>query len=333
MRSSECVDSGRHRLHAADDAAAQPGLPSSAVDRTGRWIAAISFAIGAITVTTFFAIGAWQRRWIADDGLIVLRTLRNLFAGNGPVFNMGERVETNTSVAWTYLLWFWAWVTGGQLEYVALWVALIVSVSAVPIAMYGTARLLRRRLGGFDGTGCSLLLPLGAIVYIAIPPARDFATSGLENGLCIFWVAVLWCQLVAWSQRSTGSRWSAAATIILGFWAGLAPLIRPELTVIGAVALLLIVLAPQSWSVRLGVIVAAAALPVGYQIFRMGYYALLVPNPAVAKDATGAKWHQGFIYLANLFGPYVLVLPVILAGIAATVLFIGYRAQPQPQPQ
>ncbi|MGV9860504.1 hypothetical protein ACWDTD_17890 [Gordonia sp. NPDC003425] len=293
-----------------------------------EWTAIGSFLVGAIAVTTFFAIGAWQRRWIADDGLIVLRTLRNLFAGNGPVFNMGERVEANTSVAWTYLLWFWAWVTDGQLEYVALWVALVLSVSAVPIAMYGTARLLRTRLGGLDGTAVSLLVPLGAVVYIAIPPARDFATSGLENGLCIFWVAVLWCQLVAWSRRPRGdaaTAWGSAATLFLAFWAGLAPLVRPELTIIGGIALLVVFLAPLGWKMRIAVIVVAAVLPVGYQIFRMGYYALLVPNPAVAKDASGSKWHQGFVYLGNLFGPYLLVLPVILAVVAGVLLIVGNR--------
>lgn len=51
-------------------------------------------------------LGAWQRRWIADDGLIVLRTVRNLLAGNGPVFNAGERVESNTSTLWTFLTYF-----------------------------------------------------------------------------------------------------------------------------------------------------------------------------------------------------------------------------------
>lgn len=300
----------------------------------GTWVAIGSWLIGAATVTTFFAIGAWQRRWIADDGLIVLRTLRNLFAGNGPVFNVGERVEANTSTAWTYLLWFWAWVTDsentGHIEYVALWVALVLSVSAIPIAMYGTARLLRNRLGGLTGTGVTLLLPLGAIIYIALPPARDFATSGLENGLCIFWVATLWCQLIAWSRRPHGpaaTRAGTAATLLLAFWAGLAPLIRPELTVLGGIALVLIFLAPLSWLTRVGVVVVAAVLPVGYQIFRMGYYALLVPNPAVAKDASGSKWQQGFIYLANLFGPYTLVLPVVLALIAGIWLAVAARAR------
>lgn len=296
-----------------------------------QWIPVISFLVGAATVTTFFAIGVWQRRWIADDGLIVLRTLRNLFAGNGPVFNAGERVEANTSTAWTYVLWFWAWITDGQLEYVALWVALVLSVSAIPIAMYGTARLLRTRLGGLTGDGYTLLLPLGVVVYVALPPARDFATSGLENGLCLFWVALLWCQLIAWSRRrGTGGARSASATLFLAFWAGLAPLIRPELTVLGGLALVLIVCAPLSWRMRLGVVVVAAVLPVGYQIFRMGYYALLVPNPAVAKDASGAKWEQGFIYLANLFGPYVLILPVVLAIVAGVLLAVGYRWRVRP---
>jgi arabinofuranosyltransferase len=297
-----------------------------------EWTAAISFLIGTVAVTTFFAIGAWQRRWIADDGLIVLRTLRNLFAGNGPVFNAGERVEANTSTAWTYLLWFWAWVTDGQLEYVALWVALVLSVASIPVAMYGTARLMGTRLGGITGDGYTLLLPLGAIIYIALPPARDFATSGLENGLCIFWAATLWCLLVSWSRRPSrrrsgddGTRWGAAATLFLAFWAGLAPLIRPELAIVGGIALMLVFLAPLGWRMRVGVVVVAAVLPVGYQIFRMGYYALLVPNPAVAKDASGSKWHQGFLYLANLFGPYTLLLPVILAFVAGIVLIVGVR--------
>lgn len=48
-----------------------------------------------LVVSLLFAWGAWQRRWIADDGLIVLRTVRNLLAGNGPVFNAGERVEAS----------------------------------------------------------------------------------------------------------------------------------------------------------------------------------------------------------------------------------------------
>ncbi|WP_454195423.1 flagellar motor control protein ZomB [Nocardia sp. Marseille-Q1738] len=272
--------------------------------------------VGGIALTVvLFAIGGWQRRWIADDGLIVLRTVRNLLAGNGPVFNKGERVEANTSTAWTYLVWFFSWLTQARLEYVVLGVALTVSLAAVVFAMLGSARL-------WGGTGAGLLLPAGVLVYIALPPARDYVTSGLESGLVICWIGLLWWQLMRWSQAK-----SVRLPGLLGlvFLAGLAPLIRPEMTLVGAFALLMIFLAPMPESrvrpiVLRAVIVAVAGLvPMGYQIWRMGYYGLPYPNTAVAKDAGGAKWGQGFTYLWDLVGPYFLWVPLLVLLIAGVV--------------
>ena len=66
------------------------------------------------------------------------------------------------------------------------------------------------------------------------------------------------------------------------------------------------------------IVVAGGLLPVGYQIFRMGYYGLLFPGTALAKDASGSKWSQGFVYLANFNQPYLLWVPaILLAGLAA----------------
>ncbi|KQS00824.1 hypothetical protein ASG12_00705 [Williamsia sp. Leaf354] len=309
--------------------------PVSAFSRVRSALPAGTFAISAVVVAALFASGAWQRRWIADDGLIVLRTVRNLLAGNGPVFNKGERVEANTSTVWTYLIWFWTWITDAQIEYVVLWIALVLSVAALPLAMFGTYRLLgmSERAPAAHRAAVVLVVPLGALVYIALPPARDFATSGLEVSLCIFWVAVLWCQMVAWSRRSpesTGVR-ANASTLALGFTAGLSPLIRPELAIVGALVLLLVFATTMTWRMRIAFVAVAAVLPVGYQIFRMGYYGLLIPNTAVAKDASGSKFEQGFRYLGNLFGPYVLLLPLIVALLAlALVWFARSRSLPAP---
>ena len=134
---------------------------------------------------------------------------------------------------------------------------------------------------GKKALGFTLLLPLGSIIYISLPPARDFATSGLENGLVIFWIACLWCMFLAWTRRDPArTDWQArTAFLFLAFVAGLAPLIRPEITVLGALVLLVLFCAPIGWRLRVGMVVAAAVVPVGYQIFRMGYYAVLVPNP------------------------------------------------------
>ncbi len=109
--------------------------------------------MSVVVVAALWTWGAWQRRWIADDGLIVLRTVRNLLAGNGPVFNAGERVESNTSTLWTYLNYVGALIAGPvQLEYVALALALSLSVAGVVLIMLGTARLFAPGLPG--GRAC-----------------------------------------------------------------------------------------------------------------------------------------------------------------------------------
>ncbi len=277
--------------------------------------------VGGVTLTVvLFGVGAWQRRWIADDGLIVLRTVRNLLAGNGPVFNAGERVETNTSAAWTYVVWFFSWLTQARLEYVVLAVALTLSLLAVVFAMLGAARL-------WGGAAGQLLLPAGALVYIAVPPARDYASSGLENCLVIFWLGVLWWLLMRWSQAE-----KVRLTTLFGvtFWAGLCWVIRPEMTILGGLALLLVFCAPmprtrlRPFVTRALLVLVGGLVPVGYQIWRMGYYGLPYPNTAVAKEAGGAKWKQGFTYLWDLVGPYYLWLPLLLL-VVATVLILRAR--------
>ena len=42
---------------------------------------------------------AAAKRWTFDDGFIYFRTVDQILAGNGPVFNAGERVESFTSPA------------------------------------------------------------------------------------------------------------------------------------------------------------------------------------------------------------------------------------------
>ncbi|MCT7661579.1 hypothetical protein N4S67_24540 [Mycobacterium sp. CPCC 205710] len=326
----------------AGSAARWPAFPYDATVR-------LSLLASVVVVAALFGWGAWQRRWIADDGLIVLRTVRNLLAGNGPVFNAGERVEANTSTIWTYLIYLGGLIGGPvRLEYVALYLALALSILGVALAMMGAARLYAPSLQGRR----ALIVPAGALVYIAVPPARDFATSGLENGLVLAYLGLLFWMMVRWSQtlralrsmpplapqggpptirrqpigppppqqqqRNADSPLSDAA---LAFVAGLSVLIRPELALIGGVALIMMLVAARGWR-RRGLIIAAGGLiPVAYEIFRMGYYGLLFPGTALAKDASGAKWSQGLVYLANFNSPYLLWAPaILLIGLAGVVM-------------
>lgn len=282
----------------------------------------ISLWIGVAIIALLFGWGAWQRRWIADDGLIVLRTVRNLLAGNGPVFNMGERVEANTSTVWTYLLYAASWVGGPmRLEYVALAVALTLSVLGVVLVMLGAGRLYAPSLRGRR----AIMLPAGALVYIAVPPARDFATSGLESGLVLAYLGLLWWMMVCWSQPLRGRSDNPVFIGLLAFVAGCSVLVRPELALIGGLALIMMLIAARSWRRRGLIVLAGGLLPVAYQIFRMGYYGLLVPGTALAKDAAGDKWSQGMVYLTNFNRPYALWLPLVLVVPLGVVVMFARR--------
>lgn len=283
----------------------------------------LSLWVSTAVVAVLFGWGAWQRRWIADDGLIVLRTVRNLLAGNGPVFNAGERVEANTSVVWTYLVYVFSWLAGPmRLEYVVLALALALSVLGMVLLMLGTGRLYAPSLLGRR----AIMLPAGALVYIAVPPARDFATSGLESGLVLAYLGLLWWMMVCWSQalrsRPSGRVFIAA----LAFVAGCSVLVRPELALIGGLALIMMLIAAQGWRRRALIVVTGGFLPVAYEIFRMGYYGLLFPGTALAKDAAGDKWSQGLLYLANFNRPYALWVPAVLL-VALGLLLLTTRGR------
>ncbi|MEO8814457.1 MAG: flagellar motor control protein ZomB [Mycobacterium sp.] len=302
-------------------------MPAVAYSPSAR----LSSWASVVAVVVLFGVGAWRRRWISDDGLIVLRTVRNLLAGNGPVFNVGERVEANTSTVWTYLVYAGSWLGGPvRPEYVVLAFALALSLLGVALLMLGSVRLHAPGLHGRR----ALLLPAGALVYIAVPPARDFATSGLESGLALAYLGLLWWMMVCWSQalrtpRSRARGWRFTAT--LAFVAGCSVLVRPELALIGGVALIMLLVAAADWRPRLLILVAGGLLPVGYQVFRMGYYALLVPGTALAKDAVGEKWSQGMIYLANFNAPYAMWVPAVLMVALGLVLWVATAMGRRPR--
>jgi len=315
----------------------RPATPSAglAAFARARWAPLVFWLSVAVTAALFFA-GAWERRWIADDGLIVLRTVRNMLAGNGPVFNAGERVEANTSTLWTFLIYAMQRVMQlPQIEIVALIAALSTSLLAIVFAMWG-ARIMwagtLRNPGRLHGrmTAGVLMLPFGTLVYIVLPPAKDFATSGLETGLVIAWIALCWFLAQRWA-RAPHSEFAlgfpGGGTVVLAVVAGLGPLVRPEMAIVAAALLALVFFSRQSILHRVWLVVLAGAIPVVYQVWRMSYYGLPYPNTAVAKDAGGSKWGQGLSYLGDLAQPYVLVLPAVVGIVAIAAAAYALRSR------
>lgn len=277
---------------------------------TSRWARAITpTPVAMVAVAVGFAALAWHRRWISDDGMIVVRTVRQLLAGHGPVYNAFERSEASTSALWTYVLAMAGWATGGSLSLVAVVLGGLFAVAGVALAMDGARRWHRAR------GSTALLAPVGALLVLGASPFWDFATSGLETGLGQLWLGLAWWLLVALRAEGAVRRHAITAVVF-----GLGPLVRPDFGIVTIVFLSAAWLLVRPRARRTALLLGLAlALPLAYEVFRAGYYGALVPLPALAKSAAAAAWGRGLAYLWNFVQAYALWLPFAAAAIVLAV--------------
>lgn len=283
----------------------------------------------ALVVAGFVAM-AWRWRWTHDDGFITFRVVDQVFAGNGPVYNEGERVEAFTSPLHLGLLVVLRALLGWALD--QAWLSLLLTLGAAAgglVAAAAGAGALARA-GGAKGR----LVPFAVLVPAVLPPMWEYATAGLETGLAIGWVGLSFWLLARLAARQRAARRAAEEgrapvartreVLAVAALVGLGPLVRPECAVlsIGFVAALLTFAAAHRVA-RWRIVACALAVPVAYQLFRMAYYASVVPNTALAKAAGESRWDQGWYYLLNTVGPYALVVPV--AAMVAWALHLRRR--------
>ena len=278
----------------------------------------VTLVLIAATTLAYAAL-AYQRRWIADDGMIAVRTVRQILAGNGPVYSPYERAETDTSTLWTALLTLGGGLTGIDVARVAVFSGLLCAVGGVLAALFAAVRFHAR----LNGKPRQLLVPAGALVLLGASPFWDYATSGLETGLEILWLGLCWLALVVWCAESPDTKRQYAVALLLG----LAPLVRPEFALMEAV------FGVAAWFVirpgkrrTLLLFVTAQALPLVTEILRAGYYGELVPLPALAKSASGSQWNRGWRYVEETLKGYFLWIPLGILLIAAIAHLMKQRA-------
>jgi arabinofuranosyltransferase len=272
-----------------------------------RWRRTLQAVLYASPVVGFLCAG-FAHRWITDDGFIYLRVVQQIRAGNGPVFNAGERVEVFTGTLWVALLTVADVLTPVRLEWLSVLLGLACGAAGLGLAVAGARKLLP------DQPERRWYLPFGAVVFVAVTPVWVFATSGLETGLVFGWLGTCLWVLATWA-RAPAARMPYPSAVLLGLgW-----LIRPELLLF-SVAFIVVVFVAERRRTELGrqalIVVAAAALPLAYQLFRMGFYGSLVPNTAVAKEGGSTNWERGWRYLRDFADAYWLWVPALalLAG-------------------
>ncbi len=243
-----------------------------------------------VCLATVTRLGAlFYSRFVLDDAYITLRVARNIAAGNGFVYNVGEHVQACSSPLWGVIT-------------AALWLAfknhaLLVAQSIGGLCDALVAGLITLLLAPTNATraaGAQRTSTYGALLagcfYAGLSTSVLIVTGGLETGLYVLVIA-LTLYLVA--ER----RWSAASCC-----GGVAVLVRPDGAAVALTVLVFAALARKRMPWRQLALTSVVVTP--YLVFAEFYYGGIVPQSALAKSrlmrssaeewaSLGRKWVWG----------------------------------------
>ncbi len=269
-----------------------------------RWAERLLWALFVFTLV--------RNAWLCDDAYIYLRAVEQWWAGHGPVWNAGWRVQVFTSPLWYGLL-----VLGRGLLRDGYLAALLLGWGFTLRTWHAWSRSRGLRRAPWAR---ALLLTawLGSNAFM------DYTTSGLENALG-FWVLTGF--LLAYLPRPPRKTWAA-----LNRWAGLLALVRLDL---------LALIFPAWWWAARGTwrdlpprrwlrgLLSGAALPTAWYGFAWWYYGTPLPNPAYAKLFHGLPrsliLNQGLRYWLGQF----LLDPLTLVGLVGASLALLATRRPR----
>jgi arabinofuranosyltransferase len=257
------------------------------------------------------AAWAWEHRFVLDDAYISFRYAANLAAGNGLVWNPGERVEGYTNFLWTLVL-----AIPEALRIDPLILCFVAGPLMAAATLWLTARMSVDLLG-------SKPLALLVVALVGINPTfAAFATGGLETAALTLVVTAI----VGLAVRR--ERWAdpgPAQTAPLSLLAAAALMLRLDSVVIVAPMMALVAWSILQGSVdrrrrgALAMLVAPAAAFIGaWFLWRAVYYGSLLPNSFAVRRMGPGAWQGGFTYLGTFLGSYLL-WPTVVLLVAALV--------------
>lgn len=291
------------------------------------WLRALPSVVALGLVGLGLAL-ALRRAACFDDAYISFRYAENLVAGEGLVYNPGERVEGYTNFAWTLLL-------AGLHALVPVETPLL-AIAACLLA-FAANLLVVWRIGLELAPPDSPLrgLPLALGLLATQNTFVDYGTSGLETGF-----ASLLVDLGVWAlirPPSVRTRFAAGLCWIL------ATLTRPDHALFYAVGSLVVLgidlpglvraLRGRASAGELGralapmlAYAAPFALWLAHAAWKLGYYGELLPNTYYAKSAELAYWAQGQVYALEFhLGSHLWLALIVLT-------FALLHARPTPGP-
>ncbi len=281
------------------------------------------YALLVAITAAIFLFDAWRHgAQVVDDAYIALRYSRSLVEGHGLVYNVGERVEGYTSLAFVL---FAALCLKLGIGPIAAWKGL--SLAAAAAAVAGAARLERmvqsdhQERTPADGPPSPVATafdpPLSPLLLLPVPAFVYWAFGTLES--MVFGGLLVWALALGLREVEAGALRGSAIVFALAY------LTRPEAAPLFAVAT--VMLALREWWLRrpsLGFLhrhVVNAAI-VGATVaahlwWRVAYYGDWRPNTYYAKVTGGMEQLLTGLQYA---GRFALAFPVLLLAVATPFL-------------
>lgn len=218
-----------------------------------------------LVVLSALGIAILLNAWVSDDAFITFRVIEQLFAGNGPVWNLNERVQVYTHPLWFFLLSALRLIQSSSYLN-SIFLGLIFSIGAAYLLIHGTNKIRSFAIG---------------LILFCSNAWLDFTTSGLENSLSWFFLGILIFftdkYLTKYNQNDLNKAFLAASLLTLT---------RHDLSLI-----IIPVCLPLIWiayrqnglrEIRLGLFLLIAPLAI-WTLFSLFYYGFPFPNTAYAK--------------------------------------------------
>jgi hypothetical protein len=260
--------------------------------------------LGWLLVAGLFAAQLWLfGNFSIDDAFISFRFVRQFVAGNGLVFNVGERVEGYSNYLWVMAL--------APLH--AAGIDLLVGARALNVALAAGTLVLTYRLA--RAYRYPIVAPL---LLAACPPFAAWTMGGLETILFAFLLVA--GALTFAREEESGAGWSS------GLVFALLAMTRPEGALFAGVAFA--IRAVRLWLRRAWPthddalrIVSFAALFGTYFLWRLSYYGDPLPNTVYAKSmglhprALIEGAYYVYVSFIAIGGPWFLAVPIAFVAV------------------
>ncbi len=253
---------------------------------------------------------SYQLRWLGDDIFIGLRYVQNLLAGNGLVYNKGERVEGFTDFLWIMLISLFTWMKRDPINTVQV-LGVLSSVGTLILFSIITFKISNRNK--------VFILPFITLALAFNYDYNTWATSGLETSFFSF---LLCCSFYVFffSEMKETKKY-----IVAGLFLCLALMTRPDTLLIVLLANILFVCNKLFSREQLVSIVkstlflnlAIIVIYVPYFLWRYNYYGFIFPNTYYDKLGNESFYSKGFDYILLYFKPHfisflIFVLPLFI---------------------